>query len=339
MRTTIVPQALTADELAYKQTIYANPAESKSINENIITNIIAATNVDFLLNLAIKDRDIDAVCKQVQFELHWRNVWRQLGLNPAEFARSNGDVLHENLPLITVPVLDLLKGDLIYQKYRLLADGGEMKVENYLQAKAYLEEAADYGCYFALNALCTNGLQQLKQMPSAAERQELAEKILIYANKAADLHWTPGYLLLANVLQELSLYYMDNYPNAPDSMGKKVFFTGAACALHVAQKLEEHSYCSINNAYQGKTIGQATNGIYSSWFNAKMRLQRMSGGLLKIQDLDDASRKAATIVRDLDKKYDFAALKKLQNFNGVNAIDADIDSTPENGDRKSSMRL
>jgi hypothetical protein len=309
MRRTIVPQSLTEHELAFKASICPNPAGNTLINTQTVPDIVTKADVDFLLQLVIKDKEVDAVCKQSQFDEHWRNVWRQQGLNPSELLGFNKDPVHENLPLITVSCLDLLKGDLIYQKYRSLFENNDMKTENYLLAKSYLEEAAGYGSYFALNALCTNGLKQIKKTTSPAECREMAGKIHMYAQRAADLHWTPGYLLLANVLQELSLYSKDIYPDAIGNMAKKVFFMNAVLALNVAQKLEAYSYASINNAYQGKTIWEATHGAYSTWFQAKMRLEKMSGTLLKLTDLESASQHAKLIVNEIDKKYKFTLIE------------------------------
>ena len=309
MRTAFVPQALTSDESSFKGRILVSYAESKDDDRGKIHAAICEAEVDFVLQLTTKDSFVDAICRQPRFDPHWQNVWRAMGLNPSEFSVENKDSLHENLPLTTVSCLDLLKGDYVYRKYRSLIDEAEeMTPETYKMAKAYLEESAGYGCYFALNALCTNGLKQLKDMDVSADRQLVAQKILMYAQKAAELHFTPGYLLLSNVLQELHLYSADIYPDAPKSMQKKSFFVDAAVALSMAQKLEEHSSPMINNAYQGKTIWQASGGLINSWLQTKVYLQGMSGGLLTLGDMDKAAKQADSNIIDMDKRHAFDKL-------------------------------
>jgi hypothetical protein len=175
MRTTMVSTFFTTAEFAFKARI---SAESKE-DVNTIDKIIIAAEVDFILQLAMKDKDIDAICRQSRFDPHWQNAWRKMGVNPSEFYGANADAFHENLPMKTVSCLDLLKGDQIYRKYRLVVDNNsEMKAEIYLLAKSYLEEAAAYGCYFALNALCTNGLKQMKELLTPVTRQAMTRRYI-----------------------------------------------------------------------------------------------------------------------------------------------------------------
>jgi hypothetical protein len=119
MRTTNVLRSLTAAESSFKEHIQAMQFETKEDNTENIYHAIVTAKGDFLLELAMIDPDIDKICKHAKFDSHWKNAWRQMGLNPSEFHAINKDPLHENLPIVTVSCLDLLKGDYIYQNTNL----------------------------------------------------------------------------------------------------------------------------------------------------------------------------------------------------------------------------
>jgi hypothetical protein len=269
-------------------------------------DLIVGADLTTILNLAIDDEKIDAVCKQTRFAKHWELKWQQCEVYFAYEINEND--CHENVVIPTLSCFELLKGRSVYQDYRKLVDNQEMTTEVFSSAKEFLELSASLGCFYALTALCVNGLQLLKDASmEPSTRAMLAKEILSYANKAADLHFTPGYLLLSNVYQELFLYRQDIYPDAPLQMQKKYFFMQALIALYQAQRLEIYSADMLHNAYQGKTIKEATGGVISSWLQAKTRLQKMSGNIIQTADMDEASKQANVSVRRIVARYGLSA--------------------------------
>lgn len=116
-----------------------------------------------------------------------------------------------------------------------------------------MSKAAEAGYFPALNSLVTDCLTQ----------PDLHHKALVYANIAADLHWTPGYLLLAVV--ELKLEQYDK----------------ALLHLIIAEKLLPYSESMINNAYQGQALEAIAQGLMQSlgvrdWMEAKVKLAQLS---------------------------------------------------------------
>jgi hypothetical protein len=282
--------------------IRASYAGENSVQD--LSTIFETTDLALIVQLAISDATMDAIFQEKRFKSFWDAQWSQCGLNPT--SRLNSELpIHEYAPLKTVSSFDLLKGFVVYQAYRDLVSNRVMTAGLYATAKEYLELSASFGSYFALNALCVNGLKLLKKnTASLDELHIIADQILSYAKTAAELYFTPGYLLLSNIYQELSLYDHILYPDATDLvMRKKYFYKEALIALCVAQQLESYSHDAVNNAYDGKSIAVATHGLVTTWFRPKAHLQQMSGTLLKTADMDDAFKQAKFLVQKIIKQY------------------------------------
>ena len=242
--------------------------------DSLIFHNITEMSLDTTLKMAFADPEFNQVCMLPGFENLWEQQWRQCGpLVPIPI---------EYLPMRTVSCFDLLKGLFVYEGYRkLLKEKDTLSVEVIFEAEKYLTLAADCGCFFALNALCVEGL---KQLPTLSERDivmEKIDKIIEYAKKCANVYWAPGYLLLSNVLQELTLI-TGACIDIDEEIYKKYLFVDAMEALYMAQ----HPRLCIHNAYQGKTIKEASHNEITSYFLAKIHLRERANGLLSSSDIE-----------------------------------------------------
>lgn len=275
--------ALSPSDKKIKDRILAlmakSTGEAKEDPSQQLRKLICRLDAAVIIRLAIASTDIQRFCEADLFKNHWEDLWRQSGMNPRELALVNHEPIRENQPIRTLSCFALLKSFYIYQGYRRLTKENEMSDEIYEQAKEYLKLSAHFGCFQALNVLCIEGLKLLRNKPDIT----IATAILGYAQQAANLHWTPGYFLLSTVYQELIFYRRAIFPSDPNVSGK-VLLTKAFIALHTAQKLEPFSNEMLNNAYQGKSLQEASKGKFKNWFLAKQRLLELSNGLLILSD-------------------------------------------------------
>ncbi|MFJ1267698.1 DUF5630 domain-containing protein [Legionella lytica] len=231
----------------------------------LIENLIKQSDTELVFNLALIDSEFDRLCKSPRLEPHWVNLWRLCGTNPREEAEENHQPIHEYSPMSTVSsCFELLKGYYLYHTYTsLLDDEGDLSEAEFEEAKELLQESANCGCFFAMNVLCREGLSMLNTTFDGAT----AELVLKYATKASELYLAPGYLLLGSVCQEL-MRYQDN-PHSPPYPFAQLAFS----SYTMAKYLEPISGPMINNAYQGKTLKEASNGAFSTFFEAQLRMQ------------------------------------------------------------------
>ncbi|MGQ3890335.1 DUF5630 domain-containing protein [Legionella sp. CNM-1927-20] len=295
------------DNYIFSQILLHLPSTEEEVDEPNIKNleitdklysIIINAPESSLFKIALIYPLINQICQQSMFDDYWESLWRQCGSGLQEEAKNNQDTRHENVPMPTLSCLDLLKGLFVYQVYCDLIKDKEMTPTLFDEAAEYLKLAGQIGCFFALNELCIEGLKLLSKYTD----QSIAAQILFYAQRAAELYWTPGYLLLSNVYQELSSYPLLSI-NGDEVLQKQFFFKEALNALTMAQQLEQYSFPMISNAYQGKSIWQATQGQLKNWFHAKIRLQKMSGNLLTNLDFERTSLEAKKEVEQIKAKW------------------------------------
>ncbi|CDZ79009.1 hypothetical protein BN59_03324 [Legionella massiliensis] len=238
-----------------------------SQNKNAVEHLerlIQRSDTGMLLKLALTDPEIDAICKLPQFEDYWTDIWRQTGVNPREMAQDSGEPIHENLPMPTVSSFELLKGLFLYEEYRRQLEAQTELTEKFFkEAEEFLVASVRHGCYFAMNALCMAGLELLQANFDA----DIAIKVLICARVAANFYLSPGYLLLSNVYHDF-IQYKDKDCFAGLNLRIEAFK-----AAYMAERLEEYSIAMINNAYQGKTLQEASGGKIKGFSHAKTRLQ------------------------------------------------------------------
>jgi hypothetical protein len=276
--------------------------------------LITKADLNCLLKLVLNNLKMNTVCNRSCFESFWDEVWRLCGTNLEKEAKNNNEAIQEYLPISTVSSFELVKGFFVYQGYLKAVKNQEMNTALIQTADEYLSLASDFGCFFAINALCREGLRLL---PSIKNDQEyvrtLAKKILHYANKAADLYWTPGYILLSNVWHGLARYALVLFPEGDAKISQKEFFMGALNGICVAHKMEVFSGPMIHDAYQGKTVFEASNKQLSSWTQAKLRLVALSRSLLQIHDLEVAEREALLTLNKLSKIHCLSQQKPSEN--------------------------
>ncbi|WP_454783704.1 DUF5630 domain-containing protein [Legionella sp. WA2024007413] len=237
----------------------------KRLDPDFFYQIIAQADHELLFKLAMNNPEIDAICKAPELKSHWEDMWRLCGVNPKENASINSEAVHEYQPMPTISsCFDLLKGLYLYENFKKIFKDMEHTQELYDNAEEFLAASGLYGCFFALNALCKGGLELLHYKFD----EKIAEKIIFYAQLAAKYYLSAGYLLLANVYQELL-----QYQNETNLVGWNLSLL-AFQAMSVAKRLEQYSIPMLNNAYQGKTLEEASNGQITSFSQALNRLQR-----------------------------------------------------------------
>lgn len=136
----------------------------------------------------------------------------------------------------SLPSFDLLKGSYLYAKY-LIYNVRETNHAGHI-ARDYLFLAAEIGIFAAINLM-------FKQCLDAPDKS----LSFFYAQRAAKLYLTPGYLLLA-----ILYCHCDNYKEALN------------CFL-LAYKLLPESQILINNAYRGESIDNIISPIFKNWAN------------------------------------------------------------------------
>lgn len=290
-----------------KQFLQLNPIEElqkntiinykKFLSENDFNNLIKRYDTALLFKLAITSPNIAEFCRAPALSDYWRNLWRRCGVNPQENAILNGETIHEYQPMATVlNSFDLLLGLYLYDAYRknleqLQDDLGDLD-NIYKESEEYLAASASYGCFFSLNALCVEGLALLKKKFD----EQIAMQVLQYANKAAELYLSAGYLLLANVCQEL----------IPMQSKLKLFGIDLRMevlkAMEIARKLEVISGPMINNAYQGKTLHEASHGKIDGFLHAEKRI--IAALEFSPSEIDVCSIQAKKIASDILKSHE-----------------------------------
>ncbi len=266
----------------------------KRFGSDFCNKLIKNLDQALVFRLAIVDTEIDKVCKSPELEAYWQDIWRLCGINPKETAALNHKPVHEYHPMTTVPsCFDLLKGLYLYEMFRKTFK--DMDIEHteefYKDAEEYLVTSGLYGCFFALNALCKGGLDLLEHKFD----DKIAEKIIFYAKIAANYHLSAGYLLLSNVYQELL-----KYQNQSNLVGLNLPLLSFQ-AMSVAKKLEPYSAPMLNNAYQGKTLSEASSGLISSFSQGLLRLQQHLQ--LSSKEVEIATNNAITEVSSIKKTY------------------------------------
>lgn len=265
----------------------------KNLNAGFFNRVIKNLDHDLLFKLAMMNPEIDTICKSPELKSHWEDLWRLCGVNPKDSAEQNGMPVHEYQPMCTVPsCFDLLKGLYLYEIYRQTFKDKERTDEFYRDAEEYLAASGLYGCFFALNALCQGGLDLLKD----EFNEEIARKAILYAQVAAKYYLSPGYLLLANTYQELL-----KYQNQPSLVGLNLRLLSFQ-AISVAKRLESYSNSMLNNAYQGKTLSEASNGQITSFSQALLRSQKYLQ--LSPLELEIATNEAKNEAALIQKTYD-----------------------------------
>lgn len=229
--------------LLYKRLNIENSCTSYTDQRQLLDKI-AKLDPAPLIKLAITDPEFDKLCKNPLLNDIWNEQWRLSGRNIREKANKNKLPIHEYMPQATTHTFELLKGIYIYGQYKKCLKASDAQAQRY--SADYLKLAADLGYFAALNALCTEYLQE----PSLQ-----AQQALLYAQTAAKLYWTPGYLLLAVVN-----YSFGNYRDA-------------LLNLIIAEKLIPYSEAMINNAYQGKTVEEIVSRLnFRNWDYAKIHI-------------------------------------------------------------------
>lgn len=265
----IVPRwcyQLDESEKLLKNRLYQTWQKSKNDSQpELIETLIQEYDTELLFKLALTDPEFNTLCKSPNLEPHWVELWRLCGTNPREDAEKNHKPIQEYSPMLTVPsCFELLKGYYLYYTYTTLIESGrDLSAAEFKEAKELLVASADCGCFFSMNVLCREGLSALKESVD----DELTEFILKYATLAANLYLAPGYLLLGSVCQEL-MRYQDKAHWSPYQFVQMTFQS-----YTIAKHLEPISGPMLNNAYQGKTLKEASNGAFSTFFEGQLRAQ------------------------------------------------------------------
>lgn len=208
------------DAIKHSIVMLAHLEKSIREEETGLNKIISNIDLGLLIRAALTDPEIDKICKHPAVNALWEERWRKCGRNPREAAAINSLPIVEYKPQQTLHTFDLLKSIFIYSKYKTILKN------NKNNAMDYLKLAAQLGHFAALNILTTTYM----------EKSENLNEALTYAQTAAHLYWTPGYLLLT------AFFY---------NQGQ---YQEALLSLMIAEKLLPYSDNMITNAYQGKNL-------------------------------------------------------------------------------------
>lgn len=285
--------------------------EAKHVDQ--IEKIIHCLPFESIIKIAMESKEVNRVCYLPIFQKKWEDYWRFYGPNPKELAAINQKPINEYYPIVTMSCFDLLKGIFVYQGYLKLVKKQKMTAELYSEAEKYLKLSAQYGCFLAINTLCKEGLSLLKEAKDESTVYVLSDRIIKYAEQAATLYWTAGYYLLANVYRELSLY-TDILFKCPKRFSAQLFYRESLQALCIAEQLENISAAMIHNAYQGKSLSEASVGKFISWSYAKANLIKASTGLITQYDLDKAEHYAIEKLNILKKIYPIEKLHQSDDL-------------------------
>lgn len=97
-------------------------------------------------------------------------------------------------------------------------------------------------------------------------------------------------------------------------LSKQINFNNDAMeALVVSEKLYSHSSDMMHNAYQGKTLQEATRGEFKSFDISRATLLKASGGLIQTKNLERIYQAANNIVKEIVLKYN---LEIESNYSG-----------------------
>lgn len=214
-------------------------------NEEYIYEILTNTDLDLLIKLSLRDSDIDSLCKLPILNSYWKNIWRQCGQNSCENAELNQLPIHENECQTTIHTFDLLKGISLYAEYLNILN---INRDDTVNANVFLAAAAKLNFYPAL----ATASKQLAELSIKKNDITIAHEAITLACKAAKSYWSAGYLLLGVLYLKLANLNPD-------------FYLQGLEALLVAKKLEPHSAAMLNNAFQGKSLAEATYGKVKNW--------------------------------------------------------------------------
>lgn len=119
-------------------------------------------------------------------------------------------------------------------------------------------------------------------------------KFLEYlSNLNAEIYLSPGYLLLANLYQNLI-----PFQNEPCFSGLNLKLE-AFQALQTAKLLENDSEAMFNNAYQGKSITEASHGKINTLFQAQLKfLDHISLAPWEITIATDRAQAKAELIKN-----------------------------------------
>jgi Family of unknown function (DUF5630) len=194
-----------------------------------------------LLRLADRDAETLTRCLVPELEPLWELCWAKMNVQPT---------LNESLENSAVPYRPLLPQPYLPAFYRLLGlhffHCGSKPGQRALLVKA---AQAPYSNFQAQRALVEQYLADLGKDPAALSFA------LVMAKKAAAVHHTPGYVLLAKSQFDIGCYLHDS-----DRERSAMFFEQAYKNLVIAEVLQPYCQNSLHNAYHGLGIIQS-NGF------------------------------------------------------------------------------
>ncbi|WP_367608429.1 DUF5630 domain-containing protein [Legionella sp. W05-934-2] len=247
-------------------------------------NTLIRYDVRLLLKLSINNPEINRLCSGKGMESFWTDLLCSFD------AGIQGDFTYQ--PMATLPSFELLKGLFLYDEYQTLIKATPFTPKKQSFANTCLDKSAKYGCFFAMNALCMNGLVSL----NAKFDSKLALEVLSYASQAAEIYLSAGYLLFGNVCQSLCQYNME------EVLGSMNLKQNALEAFLVAEQLETISGPMIHNAYQGKSLSLASNNRIKSFAEAVVHANEALH--LSYDEVNMAFRSARSAAQKVKSQWD-----------------------------------
>jgi len=223
-----------------------------------LTKLITTEDLSVIVKIALNIPEIDKFCKD-NLELHWETIWENCGSNNVKC-----------LPQTKLYNFDLLKGIYLfweYDHYNKIGAPATIGLE-------YLKMSAELGCFQALKVYCKKLLEENFNPENATDSLRLAKK-------AADLHLTPGYILLAKVCLLMANKTSDHY-------NSKNYYAQALAAVCMAEKLGFNADNEINNAYFKAPLTEILE--FPNWLAAKLWIGKQA--MFSSQEINNIYRSA-----------------------------------------------
>lgn len=254
---------------------------------------ITEYELDALMKLTEKYPEIADLCQSPDFNQHWENVIRHSGKNPPSQASINGLPVHQYLPQWSILPFAFVKGLHAYNKYLLLTKTGKRGA-----AENALALAIKYGNFNGMNAFCKKSLLQLQNHFDLA----LLYKVIAVAERAAKLHCTPGFLLLANIYLQVSAL-TSLIDEKVQSKLEKEYLLLSFQSIIIAENIQPISQEMVNNAFQGKSIQEAVGNETMTWGSWKEKIYNLAKNKITINELNEVYHRAQQIIKHIEEEH------------------------------------
>jgi hypothetical protein len=283
------PEIKQGQELLIK--FRENPPSQISIQKDF--------NLILFIKFAFYFPELDKFFNEPELDPVFEVIWQKC---------SNSEKGHLYETQRAISCFNLVKSIYLFWRYEQLNPEEGKIIQGEIVGLDFLKASAQQGCFKAINMFCHMAITQTSatlNLPDA----------LIFAKKAAQYHWTPGYLLLAKVY--INLMIKEQNQGNP-------YLSEALQALFMAEKLAPYSEAELHNYPQVTDLKVIFgSNAYSSYRpRAEENLFESARGILlnfikmdsrlKIALLDGACQLAQSEFATLNKKFNFSSEEEVK---------------------------